>query len=70
MFDSRGEQKYNLDAIEQLLRGHLLNLQAVDMQIAQVRYLNLSENVLEKFVKWRGCTTCASTASNWNVDVK
>ncbi|XP_071959089.1 CCR4-NOT transcription complex subunit 1-like isoform X2 [Antedon mediterranea] len=31
----RGEQKYNLDAIEVLLRAHLINLQAFDMHLAQ-----------------------------------
>ncbi len=39
VFEFRGEQKYNLDAIEQMLRGHLLNLQAVDMQVAQVSWM-------------------------------
>ncbi|XP_033113474.1 CCR4-NOT transcription complex subunit 1-like isoform X3 [Anneissia japonica] len=33
--EHRGEQKYNLDAIEALLRAHLITLQAYDLHIAQ-----------------------------------
>lgn len=52
LIECRDEYKYNVEAVELLIRNHLVNMQQYDLHLAQV--LLLTESV----AKAHRCETC------------
>lgn len=41
LIECRDEYKYNVEAVELLIRNHLVNMQQYDLHLAQVRIVSL-----------------------------
>lgn len=55
LIECRDEYKYNVEAVELLIRNHLVNMQQYDLHLAQV---HISTSV--------GSRLCLFTAINWS----
>lgn len=42
LIECRDEYKYNVEAVELLIRNHLVNMQQYDLHLAQVRFICVS----------------------------